>query len=183
MARDDERWVGPPRPAVVAELADRLPVGLFLTDGEGRCTYVNRRWCELSGVTAAHALEHGMADAVHPDDRTAVRRAWRRFAAGEDGLVMEFRFRVPAARPRWVRVLGRAERDADGGLRRCIGTVTELTDQRAQTALLTQLVERISDMIIVLTATGTLRFLNDQTQRFLGQRGLDQHVRLRPPPP
>ncbi len=165
--------MGPPRPAVVAELADRLPVGLFLTDAEGRCTYVNRRWCELSGVTAAHALEHGMADAVHPDDRTAVRRAWRRFAAGEDALVMEFRFRVPAARPRWVRVLGRAERDEQGRLRRCVGTVTELTDQRAQATLLTQLVERISDMIVVLSADGTVRWFNEQTQRFLGRHRRD----------
>ena len=65
MARDDEGGCGPPR-AVVAELADRLPVGLFLTDAEGRCTYVNQRWCELSGVTAAHAMDRGWVDARAP---------------------------------------------------------------------------------------------------------------------
>ena len=82
---------------------------------------------------------------------------------------MEFRFRVPDGRPRWVRVLGRAERDDDGRLRRCVGTVTELTDQGAQTVLLAQLVERISDMIIVLSVDGTIRWFNEQTERFLGR--------------
>ena len=154
--------------AAIAELADRLPVGVFLTDRDGRCTYVNRQWCALSGLTPEQALGGGWVDAVHPDDRGAVRRAWLRFAADDEPLTMEFRFWVPGGRSRSVRVLGRADRDEDGQLRGCVGTVTELTDRRAGTALLTQLVERISDMIIVLDADGVIRWANDVTERTMG---------------
>ena len=154
--------------AAIAELADRLPVGVFLTDRDGRCTYVNQQWCALSGLTPEQALDRGWADAVHADDRAAVRRAWLRFGAGDEPLTTEFRFRLPGGRSRSVRVLGRAERDEDGGLRRCVGTVTELTDRRAGTALLAQLVERISDMIIVVDADGMIRWANDVTERTMG---------------
>jgi diguanylate cyclase (GGDEF)-like protein/PAS domain S-box-containing protein len=169
MAKHDRRRAEPPTGATFAELADRLPVGLFLTDADGRCLYVNEPWCELSGFTLAQARDRGWDEAVHPDDLPSVRRAWQRFAEGEDRLVMEFRFNRADGRPQRVRVLVRGERHRDGRLRRCIGTVTELTDQRAHTTLLAQLVDRISDMIVVLDAAGTVRWVNDRAELFLGR--------------
>jgi diguanylate cyclase (GGDEF)-like protein/PAS domain S-box-containing protein len=172
MAKHDHRRPEPARGASIAELADRLPIGLFLTDGDGECVYVNELWCTLTGLTREQAMGLGWSDAVHPDDGPRVRRAWRRFVEGEDRLVLELRV-GDAPRSKWVRVLGRAEREPDGTLRRCIGTVTELTDQRAQTALLVQLVNRISDMIIVLDGAGAVQWMNDQAERFLGRTRAD----------
>ena len=160
------------RGASIAELADRLPVGLFLTDAEGQCVYVNEPWCALTGLTRDQAMGRGWSDAVHADDAARVRSTWQRFVEREDRLVMELRVgHGPASR--WVRVVGRAEREPDGTLNRCIGTVTELTDRRAQTALLVQLVNRISDMIIVLDGTGAVQWMNDQAERFLGRTRAD----------
>lgn len=172
MAKHNHRRPERARGASPAELADRLPIGLFLTDGEGVCVYVNEMWCTLTGLPRKRAMGHGWSDAVHPDDVARVGRAWRRFADGEDRFVMELRVGEPP-QPKWVRVLGRAERQPDGRLRRCVGTVTELTDQRAQTALLIQLVNRISDMIIVLDGAGTIQWVNDQAERFLGRSRID----------
>jgi diguanylate cyclase (GGDEF)-like protein/PAS domain S-box-containing protein len=168
MAKHNRRGPKRARGASVAELADRLPVGLFLTDADGQYVYVNEMWCTLTGLPRERAMGRGLSDAVHADDVARVRRAWRRFADGEDRLVMELRV-GDAPRPTWVRVLGRAERAPDGTLRRCVGTVTELTDRRAQTALLIQLVNRISDMIIVLDRGGAVEWVNDQAERFLGR--------------
>ncbi len=173
MAKHNHR--GPERAptATVTELADSLPVGLFLTDAEGRCVYVNEPWCALSGVNPDRAVGRCWSDAVHADDAMAARRAWRRFASGEDRrLGLQLRVGEPT-RPTWVRVLGRAERGPDGSLLRCVGTVTELTGQGAQTAMLIQLVDRISDMVIVLDDTGTIRWVNDQAERFLGRPRAD----------
>ncbi|HEV2309506.1 MAG TPA: PAS domain S-box protein [Acidimicrobiia bacterium] len=153
----------------VAELADWLPIGLFVTDADGLCAWVNEPWCQLSGLTRQQAMGRGWSDAVHVDDASSVGRAWDRFVAGEDRrLVMELRVGDPA-HPTWVRVLGRAQREPDGTLRRCVGTVTELTDQGAQTQMLLQLVDRISDIIIVLDDSGTIRWVNEQAERFLGR--------------
>ena len=56
-------------------LAKVAPVGIAHTTADGQCVYVNERWCELTGFTAAAALGEGWAQAVHPEDRVAVLEA------------------------------------------------------------------------------------------------------------
>src|SRR5260370_16123350 len=94
-----------------AELASLLPLGVFTTDADGRCTYVSERWCALTGLGAEAVRGRGWIETLHPDDRAAVSRAWRRFAAGPEPLSVEFRFRLPDGRSRWVRAQADAERD------------------------------------------------------------------------
>jgi diguanylate cyclase (GGDEF)-like protein/PAS domain S-box-containing protein len=152
----------------VAGLASLLPVGAFATDGAGRCTYVSDRWCQLSGLDANRALGRGWIAAVHADDRAAVGRAWQRFVAGEGPFTTEFRFVGDDGQGRWVRALARATRDDAGHLTRCVGTVTEITDQRAALARLAQLTERLSDMVVVIDRDGIIRWANGATKRVLG---------------
>gem|GEM_PF-3609235 len=40
-------------------LKELVPVGLFCTDAQGKFTYVNRRWCELTGLSAKQAAGDG----------------------------------------------------------------------------------------------------------------------------
>jgi PAS domain S-box-containing protein len=155
-------------PDAIAGLASLLPVGVFATDGEGRCTYVSDRWCHLSGLDADGALGRGWIAAVHPEDRDAVSRAWRRFLAGAEPFTTEFRFVGEDGRGRWVRALARSTRDDAGHLTRCVGTVTEITDQRAALARLAQLTERVSDMVVVIDRDGIIRWANGATERVLG---------------
>ena len=34
------------------------PVGIFRTNAQGECQYVNEKWGELAGITQAHAMGH-----------------------------------------------------------------------------------------------------------------------------
>ena len=45
------------------------PVGIFRTDAQGNCTYVNQRWCDIAGISPEQAYGEGWAQAIHPDDR------------------------------------------------------------------------------------------------------------------
>ncbi len=152
----------------VAGLATLLPVGVFATDRSGRCTYVSERWCQLSGLDAERALGRGWLAAVHPKDRDAVSRAWRRFLAGEEPFTTEFRFVGEDGQARWVQALARSTRDDAGTLTRCVGTVTEITDQRAAVARLAQLTDRVSDMVVVIDPDGIIRWANRATEAVLG---------------
>ena len=62
-------------------LASTSPVAICEIDAAGSWTYVNERWCELSGSSVDAAIGHGWTDAVHPDDRDRVAREWARAAA------------------------------------------------------------------------------------------------------
>ncbi|MEM8934741.1 MAG: PAS domain-containing protein, partial [Acidobacteriota bacterium] len=58
------------------ELIARAPVGLFRTDAEGDCLYVNHHWQHLAGLSLVEALGDGWAGGLHPDDRDRVFAAW-----------------------------------------------------------------------------------------------------------
>ena len=53
-------------------LSENSPVGIFRADVNGKWTYVNKKWCDLSGLTSHGALENGWKQAIHPDDRESV---------------------------------------------------------------------------------------------------------------
>src|SRR4051794_19239887 len=61
-------------PARHLALLNLAPVGLFETDAEGNCRFVNRRWCELAGMSPEQASGTGWVQALHPEDRDRVSR-------------------------------------------------------------------------------------------------------------
>ena len=83
-------------PARQLALLELAPVGLFETDADGNCLFVNRRWCELAGMTPEQARGAGWVDALHPEDRDRVRREWYEAASNGREFASEYRFRTLA---------------------------------------------------------------------------------------
>jgi len=118
-------------------LAAHTPVGIFVSNAEGKCVYVNTRWCELAGLTAEQALGDGWAGALHPDDEDRVRVEWANASeAGRDSVV-EYRFRRPDGSVAWIEGFAAALRDEQGGITGWVGTCLDLTARKeAEQALL-----------------------------------------------
>lgn len=95
-------------------LMESAPVGIFLSDAEGRCRYVNRRWSEVSGRRLRAAVVPGWELAVHPDDRMAVSEAWASFVRGEREFQEEFRYRHEDGKESYVRAAA-VRLDGEGG--------------------------------------------------------------------
>ncbi len=83
-------------------LNQQLPVGVFLVDIEGRCQYVNERWCQMTGLTAEQAAGQPWTQFVHPDEREQVLRDWRTAVDQESEFVADHRFRGPSGRVTWL---------------------------------------------------------------------------------
>ncbi|MCB1823487.1 MAG: EAL domain-containing protein [Candidatus Competibacteraceae bacterium] len=83
-------------------LSQQLPVGVFLVDVEGRCQYVNERWCQMSGLTAEQATGLPWMRFVHPDEREQVLRDWRTAVEQESGFAADHRIRGPSGRVAWL---------------------------------------------------------------------------------
>lgn len=111
-------------------LAEVSPVGIFHTDAAGSTTYVNPRWCQISGITYEKAMGNGWFEAVHPDDRDMLRRNWEEATRNQQVSVSEYRFVRPNGSTAWV--IGQAipERDADGAIVGYVGTTTDITDRK-----------------------------------------------------
>ncbi|MCX6953475.1 MAG: PAS domain S-box protein [Verrucomicrobia bacterium] len=108
-------------------LAEVSPVGIFSSSPAGRTTFVNRRWCELSGLTPEQAVGDGWLRAIHPEDRDRVAGAWAEAVRIGQSSAAEFRFVRPDGAVVWLVGESRAHRQADGTLAGYVGTITDVT--------------------------------------------------------
>ncbi|HVS51927.1 MAG TPA: PAS domain S-box protein [Opitutaceae bacterium] len=109
-------------------LADVSPVGIFRTDPDGSTTFVNRRWCELSGLAFEEALGNGWMKALHPEDRDRVAANWAEAVRAGESSAAEYRFVRLDGSIAWLVGQSRAHFDAAGRLAGYVGTITDVTN-------------------------------------------------------
>ncbi|PKP02452.1 MAG: hypothetical protein CVU11_11760, partial [Bacteroidetes bacterium HGW-Bacteroidetes-6] len=131
-----------------ASLADMSPVGIFRTDPEGATTYVNPKWCEMSGLTYDEALGDGWLNSLVPEDVQSIKEGWYRTVRKQTTSIAEYRFQHADGEIVWV--YGKAIPEViDGVLNGYIGTITDFTERKkAEIELLEsrQLFESLSNM-------------------------------------
>ena len=83
-------------------LARISPVGIFRTDPNGATTYVNPKWCAISGLSADQALGDGWLEAVHPDDKEKLSQGWQKSTQLHQASFSDYRFVRPDGTLAWV---------------------------------------------------------------------------------
>ncbi|MDZ7631708.1 MAG: PAS domain-containing protein [Gemmatimonadaceae bacterium] len=66
------------------------PLGIFLTDAAGLCTFVTPRMRDLWGAPVDALLGRGFLDAAHPDDRERLHALWRDAVREGGALTTEY---------------------------------------------------------------------------------------------
>ena len=110
-------------------LAQTFPVGIFRTDENGGCTYVNAAWKSLAGLEDGQWERDGWIGAVYPEDRDRVIGIWieavRTRSKGEE----EFRWLRPDGSIVWTHVTFGPEFGENGVLTGYIGVVSNITEE------------------------------------------------------
>ncbi len=109
---------------------DATPAMVWLTDAEGRCTFLNRRWRALTGQAEADGLGIGRLQAVHPEDRDATRAALQDAQERQAPFRLEYRLRRADGVHVWVLDTGEPRFDADGSFLGHVGAVLDISDRR-----------------------------------------------------
>ncbi len=78
-------------------LTEVSPVGIFLTNKTGQCTYVNPMWGILTGKSVDFALGDGWIKAIHPDDLENISNNWNKLITG-GSFDCSYRFLKPDGR-------------------------------------------------------------------------------------
>lgn len=112
---------------VRSAVLDAVPAGIFETDADGRCRFVNRRWETYAGLSAERALGHGWVEAVHPADRETVVAEWQSAVLAGREFALEFRFLRPDGTTKWAAGNASPIRDGDGPVTGYIGIVTDVS--------------------------------------------------------
>lgn len=102
----------------------------------GQCDYLSPQWLAFTGQTLGEGLGSGWLEAIHPEDRAAMRRAWERSLASGSRLEVETRLRRGDGTYRYFRTRAVPAYDAEGVLVKWMGTSSDIHDLlEAQTAL------------------------------------------------
>lgn len=106
------------------------PMGIFLLDIEGRCTYTNPRCQDLCGLTFEESLGDGWLRSVHPDDRDRVFANWSDWALGNSQYSNEFRIQTPEGDIRWVHLQISPMLSPQSQLNGHVGTIEDVTERQ-----------------------------------------------------
>ncbi len=117
-------------------LAKISPVGIYRSDAQGLCIYVNERWLDMAGMTESQVLGEDWVKVIHADDRDRVFLEWSHAMHTQTPFYTECRLQRPDApdgsqgRVTWVLAQATAERDAAGNTAGYVGTVTDITQHK-----------------------------------------------------
>lgn len=105
------------------------PVGIFRMNQDGHCIYVNKKWCQISGLEKSEALGNRWVNAVHPEDREKVLEVWKNcLDENKPQSQCDYRFIKPDGSVVWVLCSVVRETDEAGKLSTYIGSVTDITE-------------------------------------------------------
>lgn len=148
-------------------LAEISPVGIFHTDLNGKTTFVNSRWCEISGMSYQQALGDGWLNAIHPEDRKRLIDGWKKTVESQKDSITDYRFLRKDGSIAWVMGKAVPEINLEGQIVGYVGTIVDITKRkfaeestRESEKLYREVVEHSSDLIYTVNVKGQFTFAN-----------------------
>jgi len=109
-------------------LAEALPQIIWTSDANGRTTYVNERWYEVTGLDRDGTAE--LAAVIHPEDRRATSARWRESLSSGAVFELEYRVRHVDGTYRWQLARALPIFDGSGTRTGWVGTATDIEDRK-----------------------------------------------------
>lgn len=111
------------------EMVDESPAVIWITDTEGKCTYLSRRWYETTGGRPETDLGFGWTEQVHSDEREEAGREFMAAVKGRRLFSVRYRLRHKDGKYRWAVDTGLPRFASDGTYLGHIGTVIDIHEQ------------------------------------------------------
>jgi PAS domain S-box-containing protein len=117
------------------------PVGIFLLDIAGQCTYTNPRCQEICGFTAVEGLGEGWLQFLHPDDRERAISDWGTCIRATQEVSAEYRFQTPEGIVRWTHVCTAPMFSDQGHFIGHVGTIEDITEHKQAESVREQMLQ------------------------------------------
>ena len=124
-------------------LTEAMPQQVWMATPDGRCTYINQRWVDYTGLSMAESEGHGWSKPFHPDDRPRAEAAWRLATESGENYSLELRLRKVDDTYHWWLVRGVPLHDSAGAIVKWFGTCTDIDEIKEAEALLHRTEEQL----------------------------------------
>lgn len=149
-------------------MADHAPVMMWVTDENGYCTYLNRRWFEFTGQTEAEAIGYGWLDATHTDDKAEAEHVFLSANAAHEPFRVEYRLRRGDGIFRWCLDTASPRSDENGKFLGYVGSVIDIDDRHDMEEALVHRTEQLQGLaaaaLVVARAPSLDDMLNEITR-------------------
>jgi PAS domain S-box-containing protein len=126
------------------DILDRVPALLFTTTAQGEVEFVNAPLLRYFDRTVEDLRGWKQAEHLHPEDLPNTIALWSRAVEAGEPCTIEQRLRRHDGVYRWFQFNAVPQRDADGGVMRWYGTLTDLDDVKRQDAEIRAMQDRLS---------------------------------------
>jgi PAS domain S-box-containing protein len=111
-------------------LAEAMPQMVWTANENGLSEYVNKRWCDFTGISYKEQSLWTWKDVVHSDDLEKTQRVWNEARLQGEDFETEYRMKRYDGQYQWQ--LGRAYplKDSRGEVIQWFGTCTNIEDQK-----------------------------------------------------
>jgi PAS domain S-box-containing protein len=117
-------------------LVTASPGGIYLTNKNGDCEYVNQSWCKMAGMSMQDAMGANWANGLHPEDRESVFENWKKMVESGGVWNHDYRFQNQDGASTWVSGTVAPILDDSGDVTGYIGVNLDVTDRiKAQESL------------------------------------------------
>ena len=159
----------------LSHLVEALPGLVWTALPDGRAEFLNRRWCEYTGLRLEQAAGFGWQSALHPEDVDLVLEYWRSLLqSGQPGEV-EARLRRYDGEYRRFLFSAAPLADKSGRVVKWCGTNTDIEERlqpqealRTRESLFSSIFDGLPELVPLTTREGDLELANRHILEFLG---------------
>lgn len=111
-------------------MADHAPVMIWMSDAQGRCTYISRTWSVFSGQPADIALDDGWLEFLHPEDRERTQQTLRTAIERQSEYSLDYRMRAADGEYRWTVDTALPRFDESGRFVGHVGSIMDISERK-----------------------------------------------------
>ena len=152
-------------------LAEAIPQIVWIADSNGRTSFINKRWYEMTGTQQSECLGSGWMEAVHPDDRAPCQEKWEKCMRSGETFEIEYRLHDATHGYRWHLDRAVPLRDDQGAILQWFGTCTDIEEQKHYQQILEQQIKERREEL----ADANTRLQQEMWEKDLARRTLDEH--------
>ncbi|WP_409479675.1 PAS domain S-box protein [Pseudobdellovibrio sp. HCB154] len=125
-------------------LTEIVPVGIFLADQAGVCSYANNKWLDISGLSLNDVLYKNWLNFIHPEDQEKIAHAWKTATSKQISFQEEFRFLHSDGEVTWVNAQANPSKDQTGKITYA-GAINEISERIKEKEISRENAERFTN--------------------------------------